>query len=370
MSALTPSLTDRNAKRDRLILDIRNNATGRVGDLLRGRFADQHLLRSTHPDAAQRAAARTVRRAVNETVHRFLTLEARIKGFDLTKSADWTALNALTDQGYAPFDLKRTLASAFTGYATLPVVTLSTALEEEWAYQTTAHEIHEAFEAEVRALIGSDIHFLGTTIITVPQNQVDGLTELRWRRDTMLALTTPPDDPYDPDHWGHDATLSSLALTPTQGAGITLSPAFASGTRKYTMPNKGNQVLRVDAATTDSRASFVVTKEAHRVVVRVTAKMGDTLDYVIEGDNEAKLTSLVFGPAPGSNYPFTPAFDADTLTYTTTAPLAGILNVAASASTPGATVTWSKDATGVDVVVTAADGKTTRTYRITSSHSG
>ena len=324
-----------------------------------------------HPNPSVRVRLRDARRKLNVIGYRYHYLKRALEALDLSKAADWTAFVAAESPDWTKYvDATKPHSEAITGYSVLPTPTFTQAELDEWAHETTRAEIHEAFEAELHALVGSDIHFLGTTIITVPQDKVDGLTELRWRRDTMLGLSTFPADPYDPDHWGHDATLSSLALTPTQGSGITLTPAFAAGTRKYTMPNKGTQVLRVDAAITDSRASFIVTKEAHRVVVRVTAKMGDVLDYIIEGNNEAKLASLSFGPAPGTSYPFTPAFDADTLAYVTTAPLAGILNVAASASTPGATVAWTKDAGGVDVVVTAADGKTTRTYRITSSHSG
>ena len=372
MSTLTPPLNTRNGKRGSMLSTMRTNVQALIRD---NHDADlhRHDRLSSHTNPVFRAQRRAIHRRTQEIGHRFLTLKAKIEALDLSASADWTKFQALPEwPGYAPFDLTKPLSEAYTGWSQLPTTPAGPTAQDlvEWAFETTSHDIHDAFEAEVHALIGSDIHFLGTTIITLTQANITKLQALRRRRDAMLALTTFPVDPYDPNLWGHDTRLRSLTLTPKQGSGVTITPAFSAGTRAYTMPLRGDQVLRADAVTEDSTASVVVTLETNRVVVRVTSELGDVADYIVSGNAEAKLTSLSFGPSPGNNYPYTPAFDSDTLAYVTTAPLAGILNVSGATSTSGAKVTWTKDGTGVDVVVTAADGTTTRTYRITSSHSG
>ena len=122
--------------------------------------------------------------------------------------------------------------------------------------------------------------------------------------------------------------------------------------------------------TTDSEATAAAVKGVNEVTITVTSEEGTTGDYVIKGNNDAKLTALSFGNQVGANYPYTPTFSSDVSSYVTTGPLAGIKFVTATTSAPGATYAHKKNATNVEVTVTAPDGTTTQVYTITSSYSG
>ena len=373
---LTPTLAVRNGKRSVMIASLKTNAK----DLISGNHdaeMQRHDRLSSHTNPTFRAQRRAIHRKSQEIGHRFYTLKAKIEALDLSASAGWTAFQSLPDwPGRAPFDLTQPLSTAYTGWSHLPATPAgpSAELAEEWAFETTAHDIHDAFRGEVEALIGSDIHFLGTTIITLGQDKVDVLTMLRRRRDAMLALSTLPGDPYGPHLWGHDTRLRSLSMVPKVGNNVPFTPAFAAGTLAYTMDHRGDQVHRVDAVAEDPQATVTVTKEARRVVVRVEAENGiDTADYVIAGSANAKLASLAIktGATPRA---LTPAFDAATLAYQSPAgiPLAA-LTVEASAAAPGATIAtaWkpAKDntATSIEITVTAPDGTTTAKTVITQA---
>ena len=120
------------------------------------------------------------RKLENEYGYRIIVCKARMNALDLSKEADWTTLktfrSSFSDENYLR---ATTRAAALAMLSTLPAATPPEIELREFPPGTTKHEIHEAFEAEVKALIGSDIHFLGTTIISLGQDKVDVLTMLR-----------------------------------------------------------------------------------------------------------------------------------------------------------------------------------------------
>ena len=374
-NTLTPTLTARNAQRASFLRDIRDDAGSKIAthhltDLYR------HRRLSVHPDPAMRAQLRAERRKSYEIGHRYVTLKKRIEALDLSKAADWTVFQGISPHPNGDWwDLTQPLSTAFKRFSTLPVVALSAAEEAEHAFATTRHEINEAFDVEVYGQIGSDLHFLGTTIVSLAQDKVDNLGTLRRRRDAMLALTTFPADPHDPNLWGHDTRLKSLALTPKVGSSIAITPAFSAATLSYSMGYRGNQVHRVDAVAEDSSATVTATKESSRVVVRVESELGDIQNYIVSPNDNAKLSALAAKTNPNTPRALTPAFDADTTAYESPAniPL-GALVVTGTAAEPGAVaatrfVPNQATATSIEVEVTAPDETTKKKYVITKASS-
>ena len=195
-----------------------------------------------------------------------------------------------------------------------------------------------------------------------------------------------------------DATLSALSLS-----GVTLSPAFASGTEAYTA-SLGHAVMEttVSASASDANASVEVklngvvdqdgvvglaVGSGNVIAVVVTAQDGEMMQtYSVTvtraGSSEASLSALSL-----SGVTLTPAFASGTTAYT-----ASVANsvtettVMASASDANASVEVTpEDAddqtlgdqvvlavgeTTISVEVTAQDGETTQTYTVMVTRAG
>ncbi|MGO4694508.1 cadherin-like beta sandwich domain-containing protein [Paenibacillus sp. 2TAB26] len=167
-----------------------------------------------------------------------------------------------------------------------------------------------------------------------------------------------------------DATLSALTLS-----GVTLSPAFASGTLTYTA-NVANDVTSTTVAASKSTATAAITAAdlglkqltvgENVITVHVTAEDGSTNSYTVTvtraASSNARLSSLTL-----SGVSFSPTFDSETLEYT-----ADVANdvmsttVAAIESDATATITASNlgskqlsvGENTITVQVTAEDGST------------
>ena len=194
-----------------------------------------------------------------------------------------------------------------------------------------------------------------------------------------------------------DATLSALSLS-----GVTLSPAFVSGTTRYTA-SVGHEVMETTVTVSASDANASVEVKVNGVVdqdgvvplavgagnvvaVVVTAQDGETTQtYTVTvtraGSSETNLSALSL-----SGMTLSPAFASGTVEYT-----ASVANsvtettVMASASDANASVEVKvngvADQDGVVslavgagnvivVVVTAGDGETTQTYTVTVTRAG
>ena len=196
-----------------------------------------------------------------------------------------------------------------------------------------------------------------------------------------------------------DATLSALSLS-----GVTLTPAFASGTTTYTA-SVGHAVAEttVTAMTSDANASVEVTPEdaddgtsgdqvalavgRTTISVEVTAQDGETTQtYTVmvtrAGSADATLSALSL-----SGVTLTPAFASGTTAYTASVEHAVTeTTVTASASdsnasvevtpedaddgTSGDQVALAVGETAIAVEVTAQDGVTTQTYTVTVTRGG
>ena len=193
------------------------------------------------------------------------------------------------------------------------------------------------------------------------------------------------------------ATLSALSLS-----GVTLTPAFASGTTAYTA-SVANSVTEttVTASASDANASVEVmlngvvdedgvvvlaVGDGNVIAVEVTAEDGETTQtYMVTvtraGSADATLSALSL-----SGVTLTPAFTSGTPAYTASVGH-GVTatTVTASVARTGATyevrLSDVVDQDGVvpltvgagnviSVVVTAQDGETTQTYSVTVTRAG
>ncbi|MFB9754113.1 cadherin-like beta sandwich domain-containing protein [Paenibacillus hodogayensis] len=201
-----------------------------------------------------------------------------------------------------------------------------------------------------------------------------------------------------------NANLS--ALTTSGGA---LSPTFAAGTVTYTIPTVANTTSSITVRPTvaDSTATVkvkvnegtdsIVTSGtnspalplnvgSNSIVVTVTAQDGTTKSYTISVTRAASTVATLAGLTLSSGA-LSPTFNANTMSYTSTAANSyssvtvtptvtnsnATVTVSVNSGTPTPVVSGQSSAplalnTGsniINVVVTAQDGTTTKTYKIT-----
>ena len=194
-----------------------------------------------------------------------------------------------------------------------------------------------------------------------------------------------------------DATLSALSLS-----GVTLTPAFASGTTEYTA-SVGHAVTEttVTATASDANASVVVTPEdvddgasgnqvalavgETTISVGVTAEDGKTTRTYTATVTRAGSADATLSALSLSGVTLTPAFASGTTAYT--ASVANSVTETTVTPTAAAGATYEVKLNGVvdqdgvvalavgtgnviTVVVTAQDGMATQTYTVTVTRAG
>jgi len=181
-----------------------------------------------------------------------------------------------------------------------------------------------------------------------------------------------------------DATLASLNLS-----GITLSPAFATGTASYTATVPFVTASTTITATT-AHASAVVTSGVglrnlsvgpNALGVLVTAEDGNPLTYNVTVTRDPASTNASLASLTLSTGTLSPAFDPGTLGYSATV-AANVTSVTVTSALQQANATLTIQGTSatpeagrgvnlvtgdnaVPIVVTAQDGTTTKTYTLT-----
>ena len=326
---------------------------------------------AAHQDPTLRRGLRDIRRRIHIAGRRTAVLKAHLYALEFKDKPDNTTYNLfngviLSDvRGVDFFTDAKPIGDVVRGFSALPSAVLSAEAEAEWPVETTRHDVREAYEAEMMDWVGG---------VNVADDDLD-LQEIGWkrmlrrRRGEVLALTTLPADPFDPNLWGHDVRLKSLALTPKVGDSIPLSPAFSAAVFDYEMDYRPDQVLRVDAVAEDARASAREVIGTDKVDAGVTAEDGVTMGpYNVKPSANTDLASLSAKTTGIQDLPqpLTPAFSKEVKAYTSPAavPLMA-LTIDARAVAPGARVAVTKSATKIDIVVTAPDGSTTATTTIT-----
>ena len=227
---------------------------------------------------------------------------------------------------------------------------------------------------------------VGETTISVAVTAEDGETTQTYTVTVTRAASS-------------NASLSSLSLS-----GVTLSPAFASGTTAYTA-SVANSVTETTVAATasDANASVEVTPEdaddrtlgdqvdlavgETTISVEVTAQDGLTTRTYMVTVTRAGSADAILSALSLSGVTLTPAFASGTTRYTASvAHWVTETTVTASASdanasvevtpedaddqTPGDQVNLAVGETTISVEVMAQDGETTRTYTVTVTRAG
>ena len=280
-----------------------------------------------------------------------------------------------------------TLTPAFASVTTAYTASVSNSVTETTVTATAAAEA--AYEVKLNGVVDQDgvvgLVVGSGNVIAVVVTAQDGQTTQTYTVTVTRAGSA-------------DATLSALSLS-----GVTLSPAFASGTTAYTA-SVGHGVTETTVAASASDANASVDVKLNRLVdqdgvttlvvgsgnviaVVVTAQDGQTTQtYTVTvtraGSADATLSALSL-----SGVTLTPAFAAGTTAYTTSV-AHGVTEttVTASASdgnasvevtpegaddqTVGDQVALAVGETTISVEVTAQDGQTTRTYSVTVMRAG
>ena len=198
-----------------------------------------------------------------------------------------------------------------------------------------------------------------------------------------------------------DASLGALSLS-----GVTLSPAFASGTTAYTASVANSVTETTVTATAFAGAAFevklngvvdqdgivgLVVGSGNVVAVVVTAQDGEssqtyTVTVTRAGSSEASLSGLSLMGDGGEVVALSPAFASGTTAYTAVvANDVSAVTVAATIASAGSAyeirINGIVDQDGVvpltvgagnviTVIVTAQDGETTQTYTVTVTRAG
>ena len=213
---------------------------------------------------------------------------------------------------------------------------------------------------------GIGVHALsvGDTAVAVTVTAEDGTTTQAY----TIVVTRPPAP-------STDATLSALRIS----AG-TLTPAFATGTTSYTGAVASTVTsITVTATATDSAATVrgigvhALSVGDTAVAVTVTAEDGTTTQAytIVVTRPPAPSTDATLSALRISAGTLTPAFATGTTSYTgAVASTVTTVTVAATTTDTNATTTGTGShslntgANTINVVVTAEDGTTTRTYSI------
>ena len=171
-----------------------------------------------------------------------------------------------------------------------------------------------------------------------------------------------------------DSTLSSMTVTSDpQG---TLSPAFDKDTINYTFSVDADEnEVTINAETTDPNATVIGTgtynpRTDGPVELVVTSESGTTKTYTITFD-VAKSSNADLSSLGVTGYTIDPTFNKDTLTYNVTVPSdVDKATITAELADDRATLTGTGEQdlnygdNSFDVVVTAEDGTTKKTYTV------
>ena len=203
----------------------------------------------------------------------------------------------------------------------------------------------------------------GDNTITVKCIAEDGVTYKNYT--IVITKETPP-------AYLSDNTLSALSIE-----GLTLSPAFSSGTVTYTAATESETVPAVTATPTVDGATFSVVKPAqfvegeNTITITVTAINGTTKTYTVNVTYTppAYLSDCTLSALSIEGLTLSPAFSSGTVTYTAATESETVPAVTATPTVDGATFSVVKPAQFVEgentitITVTAING-TTKTYTV------
>jgi hypothetical protein len=229
----------------------------------------------------------------------------------------------------------------------------------------------------------SEVNIAATTAQALATKTGDGIKSLAVGANTCSIVVTAPDGTTKKtytiainrqDPLSANADLATLSVTPG-----SLSPAFAASTTSYDVSVPYAVSSIAISATAYSGATVAGTGDkplvagSNQFQIVVTAAAGNFKTYTItvtrasESTTDAMLKSLSV-----AGYSITPAFDPSTTAYSLNVPYGtSSATISAEAANASATLTGagakalSVGANACDIVVTAADTTTKKTYTLT-----
>ena len=195
---------------------------------------------------------------------------------------------------------------------------------------------------------------VGANTITITVTAIDGTT----KPYTVNVTYTPP-------AYLSDCTLSALSIE-----GLTLSPAFSSGTVTYTAATESETVPAVTATPTVDGATFSVVKPAqfvegeNTITITVTAINGTTKTYTVNVTYTppAYLSDNTLSALSIAGLTLSPSFSGDITSYAATTESQTVPVITATPNVEGATVdivkpaTFSQGRNEILITVTAING--------------
>ncbi|MBQ4543007.1 MAG: S-layer homology domain-containing protein, partial [Clostridia bacterium] len=195
---------------------------------------------------------------------------------------------------------------------------------------------------------------VGANTITITVTAIDGTTK------TYTVNVT-----YTPPAYLSDCTLSALSIE-----GLTLSPAFSSGTVTYTAATESETVPAVTATPTVDGATFSVVKPAqfvegeNTITITVTAINGTTKTYTVNVTYTppAYLSDNTLSALSIAGLTLSPSFSGDITSYAATTESQTVPVITATPNVEGATVdivkpaTFSQGRNEILITVTAING--------------
>ena len=137
--------------------------------------------------------------------------------------------------------------------------------------ETSNHDIESAAIFELEASLGG----LASLLMPVHLGNTAAVksTKIRVARYLKYNLQFPPWNPWDANHWGHDARLRSVKITDAQGRALDISPRFDPDVFEY-KSSRASGALRVVAFPMDRWAVVTTDVTGPRVQIRVESTSG------------------------------------------------------------------------------------------------
>ena len=275
-----------------LLYHLRNTTSTRRGHAWRG--IPNIYVREDHYHPKVRRHHFGLMGEVRKAGLRGATIAATILALDLDNPVHFRWLQGLDRVAIWPYqNYDPTIWDFSVPWSTPEGIPLGSITEEErieWA--PSVYEVEHAAMIEMELIHGG----MASMMLQVdnPEVDVDKQLELAANRKLLIGYLnrnreSVPDDPYDPNLWGHDVRLRSLELL-SGGRSVSLSPAFQSEVYEYTtsdiiapVPNRTNGVAAspVDIQAKVSWEYTGIVEGYTGAEITVTAARGGQKTYMI-----------------------------------------------------------------------------------------
>ena len=262
-----------------------------------------HHARLLHPDPLESRDVARAALAIRRLGWRGVEWVTSLKALDLDNFVHVRWLYSVRSINWAQSDLAWDITVPHQVPEGIPHGVPDDELIQNWNPHTTVWDLQDAAMHELEIGMGGAASVLLHDRLTVAQDllvgsvKVPGLTTRNAARTRVtdylkyyLAFKTDlnwPDDPYDPNNWGHDSKLKSLVIRDgSTNEDIELTPTFDPDVLAYTIASQPTTLPAFNATArdplrTDSAMSIQFFENYARFTVTVTAADGTSTVYEI-----------------------------------------------------------------------------------------